>query len=146
MIRYCLGFAFCGDHVVLVRKARPDWQAGRLNGVGGKVEPGENERDAMAREFREEACLVVGADRWRLVSVMGGEHRESAETWECAVFAAVLDRRELGLVRTGVDDEPIQIVDRGDIATGNVKIVPNLAWLVPLACDPEAPLFVNAEY
>src|SRR5690349_13991679 len=39
---YALGFLFDGTgRVVLIRKRRPAWQAGLLNGVGGKVEPGE---------------------------------------------------------------------------------------------------------
>ena len=34
---YACGFLFSDDrrHVVLIRKRRPAWQAGKLNGVGG---------------------------------------------------------------------------------------------------------------
>lgn len=42
------------ERVVLIRKNRPAWQEGKLNGVGGKVEPGETAYRAMAREFVEE--------------------------------------------------------------------------------------------
>ena len=35
-------------------KRRPAWQAGRWNGVGGKVEPGEDIHTAMHREAAEE--------------------------------------------------------------------------------------------
>jgi hypothetical protein len=51
------GFAFSPDHsrVVLIAKNRPARQAGRLNGVGGHVKPGETPAAAMAREFREES-------------------------------------------------------------------------------------------
>jgi 8-oxo-dGTP pyrophosphatase MutT (NUDIX family) len=28
--------------VLLIEKQKPAWQRGKLNGVGGKIEPGEN--------------------------------------------------------------------------------------------------------
>ncbi len=42
---YVLGFAFDEDYewVALIKKNRPQWQAGKLNGVGGKIEPNETE-------------------------------------------------------------------------------------------------------
>jgi 8-oxo-dGTP pyrophosphatase MutT (NUDIX family) len=44
------------DHnVLLVRKNRPEWQKGRLNLVGGKIEPGETPEEAAVRELYEEA-------------------------------------------------------------------------------------------
>jgi 8-oxo-dGTP pyrophosphatase MutT (NUDIX family) len=53
---YVLGFCFNTslDKVVLIKKRLPEWQAGRLNGVGGHVEHGETTLGAMVREFREE--------------------------------------------------------------------------------------------
>jgi 8-oxo-dGTP diphosphatase len=59
MTEYVVGFMFTPgkDQVVLIKKARPQWQEGLLNGVGGKVEPGETPSDAMRREFREETSI-----------------------------------------------------------------------------------------
>ncbi|MBV5347943.1 NUDIX domain-containing protein, partial [bacterium] len=47
------------DNVLLIRKNRPSWQAGRLNGLGGKVKKYENFYDSMVRECSEECGLVV---------------------------------------------------------------------------------------
>jgi len=53
---WVLGFIFSHNlkSVVLMKKTHPDWQAGRLNGIGGKIEPGESHRAAMWREGEEE--------------------------------------------------------------------------------------------
>jgi 8-oxo-dGTP diphosphatase len=81
---YVCGFMFDRDmdYVVLVRKAKPLWQKGKLNGVGGKVEvketvkavPGltngfhiyEKPTEAMAREFKEETGYTTKPEDWRL--------------------------------------------------------------------------------
>ena len=43
------------DNVLLVLKDKPDWQKGRLNLPGGKVEDGETPSMAAERELLEEA-------------------------------------------------------------------------------------------
>lgn len=62
MIEYVVGFLFSKDRskVVLIRKSRPEWQAGMLNGPGGKVEIGETATMAIRREFRQECgCEII---------------------------------------------------------------------------------------
>jgi len=44
--------------LLLVLKDRPAWQKGRLNLVGGKVEPGETCLHAAMREFHEETGMM----------------------------------------------------------------------------------------
>ena len=64
---YVVGFLFKEDKssVVLIRKDRPAWQAGKLNGVGGKIEPNESAIDAMVREFREETSVDTNPSIWK---------------------------------------------------------------------------------
>ena len=47
------------DRVVLMRKTRPAWQAGKVNALGGKLLPGEGAADAARREVLEEAGVDV---------------------------------------------------------------------------------------
>ena len=58
-MKMVVGFMFSvlKSSVVLIKKERPKWQEGKLNGVGGKVEKGESPFDAMKREFLEETGL-----------------------------------------------------------------------------------------
>ena len=120
---YVVGFLFRngGDEVALIRKSKPAWQKGLLNGVGGKIEEDELPISAMIREFEEEAGAYVL--NWRNFAVMtlkdGGqiyfyESREEVEieskTEEEVSWYPVAHLRQYGVLQ-------------------------NLNWLVPLALD-----------
>jgi 8-oxo-dGTP diphosphatase len=68
MQEYVLGFAYDTDNrqVLLINKTKPVWQAGKLNGVGGKIERGESGHVAMVREFREETGVPTWQTDWKL--------------------------------------------------------------------------------
>lgn len=51
-----------GEPVLLVKKNRPQWQAGRYNLVGGKVDPGEDPLTCAVRELKEESGLDTIGD------------------------------------------------------------------------------------
>lgn len=67
---YVVGFLFGYDvdsiekakNVVLIKKDKPDFLKGKWNGVGGKVELGEEPKQAMCREFLEETGCYI--DNW----------------------------------------------------------------------------------
>lgn len=114
------------NRVVLIRKNRPAWQAGRLNGVGGKVEPGETVEDAMLREFREEADVVI----------LDWQHFASL-TWEEGVvrfFRSFHPSPVLQACRT-TTDEAIEVHRVSALLEPGARdgVIPNLLWLVPLA-------------
>lgn len=69
MRNYVAAFVFADDdrsEVLLVRKKKPDFMAGKFNGIGGEIEPDETPVDAMAREASEELNrdLQCGVDWW----------------------------------------------------------------------------------
>jgi 8-oxo-dGTP pyrophosphatase MutT (NUDIX family) len=87
-VEYVVGFAFdTYGRVALIRKNRPEWQAGQLNGIGGHVETACERSDhinsrhdaacrghledpyvAMVREFEEETGRRV--EGWQKFVVM----------------------------------------------------------------------------
>ena len=100
IVRYVLGFAFHPARgVVLIRKNRPEWQAGKLNGVGGKIERGELPEQAMAREFEEETGYHTVAADWMFRGQCIGSD------FHIEVFTIVLPR--FSIVQTVTDEEVI---------------------------------------
>ena len=119
--KYSVGFLFNDDQVVLIKKNRPDWQRGKLNGVGGHVEPGETFEECMEREFEEETGVRVTG--WNQFMIMDFPDAEIA-------FFTKYDPQAVNSVRT-VTDEVIVKVEPWQIEEYNV--VDNLKWLVPFA-------------
>lgn len=75
MKNYVVGFAFSEDaqQVVLIRKNRPSWMAGQLNGIGGHIEAGETPLQAMVREFAEETGVLTALGGWREFAIKQDE-------------------------------------------------------------------------
>jgi 8-oxo-dGTP pyrophosphatase MutT (NUDIX family) len=120
---YCLGFCFSPDdqQVLLIRKNRPAWAVGLLNGLGGKVRNDEAPEHAMVREFKEECGLRVTA--WRKFGIL------TANASEVHIFEARCER--LGKVRQ-LTDEEIMVYP---VATNDMLMVPSVPWLIKCAQD-----------
>lgn len=111
------------DRVLLIRKRRPAWQAGRLNGVGGKIEPGETPAAAIRREFREEAGLDVSD--WREGVTFTGTD------WFAHFYVAFGD---VDAARA-MTDEALEIHPVRPPPDG---MIDNLNWILPLLLDADA--------
>lgn len=131
-MQYCLGFAFNEDRdrVVLIEKKRPAWQAGKFNGVGGKMEVTDlGPLAAMVREFREETGVRTAIADWeRFCTIRNTDN--GVELFIFRMFGdSVMDAR----TKT---DENIRI-PRLDEIPGIFPVIPNLKWLIPLALSQE---------
>lgn len=133
MQQYVVGFLFSedGKEVLLIRKTKPSWQAGRLNGVGGKVETGETPAEAMRREMKEEADLDI-AD-WEHYAILEGEGR-----YQVHMFRAQANGRPApqSLTEEVVSWEKFRPLPEHAIG--------NLSWLIPLALDRDLKVPVRA--
>jgi 8-oxo-dGTP diphosphatase len=117
MRKFVVGFLFDGQgNVALIEKNRPDWQIGRLNGVGGQVEKGESPLKAMVREFYEEAGDKID---WRqFCEVKGDGYRLYCFT-----------SREKTEITTKTDEK----VGWYPVSKLPDNILPNVRWLIPMA-------------
>lgn len=129
MNRYVAGFMFneAGTLVLLIRKNKPQWQAGKLNGVGGKVKQGESYYDAMVREFEEEAGIKYY--EWdRFCTLQGAEPHIPGAVFEVAFFAAFSKRLH---ETQDMTDEPLVLVNSELPST--LEVIDNVRWLIPMA-------------
>ena len=138
MIEYVVGFCFNKQrsHVVLMRKKRPEWQKGHLNGVGGKIEDNESPIDAMCREFEEETGVESYTKDWNLCFELVGYD------FKLFVFKTV-DDKMFEEVKTTTDEEIIRnsvdgLCDR--------KIMYNLHWMIPMIRDKSVTFPIKLDY
>jgi 8-oxo-dGTP diphosphatase len=126
LIYYSLGFCFSEDRksMLAMVKNRPDWQKGLMNGIGGKVNRGEQHFAAMMREFEEETGARV--DEWENFAYLHGLG------FAVAVFRAFSDHA-LATAVSKTDEMVIRVSSYSH--DWPIRAISNLYWLVPLALD-----------
>lgn len=110
-----------GRRVVLMRRTRPAWQAGRVNALGGGIMERESAMSAARREVREE-CGVDVAEWSKLLEWDDAEYRMHVLS---ALSARAAEARTL-------EDQEIFLAD---VRALPENVIDNLRWLIPLALD-----------
>lgn len=125
MTKYVMGFMFDQrtNEVVLIRKNRPAWQAGKLNGVGGHIEEGETPSECMSREFLEETGVKIEPEQWAQFAVMFDP------AFEVYCFYAHGDS---WLCRTTTDEEVV-LRQRKDVLGPAQECIDSIPWLMVMA-------------
>jgi 8-oxo-dGTP pyrophosphatase MutT (NUDIX family) len=111
------------DEILLVLKDKPEWQNGKLNLPGGKIEEGETPQMAAVRELEEES----GYKPLTSVTVMG-VMQDGSNTIHC-VKAVVMGKEDPHPREEETQDifwTQWYKVDRDD------RLIPNLRVIVPL--------------
>ncbi len=129
MKHFVIGFVFNHqqDEVLLVEKKRPDWQAGRWNGIGGKIEPTDDSPlAAMQRESKEETGMRLNWELTVIFTCPGGT---------CYVYKAI-DNLNCGhenfcnkIHYEQIEDEVLECWPVNALPD---LILENLKWLIPL--------------
>lgn len=119
--------------------------AGKLNGIGGKLESGEFAPAAMVREFHEEVELDIPHQRWRTILVL----TEQTLFWRVHFLTATaVDEYEFTAAQT-VTDEEIEpwIIDnlwrQSDVVNGlkyQLALALDNSWLVLPVCLENRPM------
>lgn len=138
--KWVCGFLFDNtlSEVVLIQKNRgPQFLHGKLNGVGGQVEEGEEPLQAMRREFKEETGLqVLYWTPFCDLNTAGGTIR----------FYWAIGKTQECWTQT---DEAIHVLST-ELVDYDGDMVPNIRWLVPMALsmiegDDPTPFFQVSE-
>lgn len=136
---YVVGFVFNESRtcVALIRKNRPKWQAGKLNGIGGHIkEEDKSPIAAMVREFYEETDFMIDEEDWEEVCVM---YRDGDNPFKCHVFRCFSSIHSLHKSLKSITDEKIEVCDTRHIGEG----LSNVQWLVGMCLDDNPGDFEN---
>lgn len=124
--KYVAGLLFSEDkgRVCLILKNKPEWQAGKFNAIGGKIEGSELPKKAMEREFLEETGILISASRWR-----DWMNLTDRRNYIVSFQYAYATEDELRGVRQMESEKP---------SVFNVKslpnnLIPNLNWIIQMA-------------
>ena len=123
-MEYVAGFLYSDNEqqVALIRKLKPEWQKGLLNGIGGKIEIGETPLQTIIREFKEETNVQINS--WRKFCELNGND------FKVHFFSAKGDLTQL----ESPEEEKVEIYNIDNIPKN--QIIPNLEWLIPMGIDP----------
>lgn len=129
MTHYTIGIIFNMDltNVLLIHKLKPEWQKGKLNFPGGKIEPKEWPVDCVVREIFEECALNTKAIDWNYI----GEIENKQRDYRVDIFTTVHRFEKHGRPISQTDEliawYPVnQLPD---------NIISNLCFLVPFALN-----------
>lgn len=136
---YVLGFVFdmYAKKVLLMKKKKPEWQAGFFNGIGGKIESDEDKFAAIVRECQEETSVETHLHDWRHFCTMQGLMCPDGD-WNVYCLSLYLTSPD---DRHGFKTNESELVIWFDLIDLHVmlpKLLGNIPWLVSMALDHRA--------
>lgn len=133
--RFVVGFLFNKslEKVLLQKKINgPEGIAGKINGHGGKIKPGETPEEAMSRETLEETGVKVDPSAWLMFN-----HFTRIDGNEVYCFMAIMP---IGERWYQIEKEPLAEYEVEEVIKSHFKdpslknpFVYNLVYLLPMA-------------
>lgn len=149
MNKYVCGLMFSKDFakVALIRKNKPEWQKGKLNGIGGGIEEfDENYFYSIVREFKEETGYDTRISDWKYFLKISG--MASGNDFTVNFFATKVNFDELTKLKS-ITEEIVSIEPTYTITPFRADCVENLSWIIGLAIDSlsdNRPAFTTSIY
>jgi 8-oxo-dGTP diphosphatase len=127
------GYNYNVPMVALIKKTKPEWQKGFLNGIGGKIEAGEEPLIAMIREFQEETGASVL--EWRRFADL------ILNDGKVYCYVAFQD----GVKIKTITEEIVAYYPVSGVLKMLLQTIPNLPWLLGMALDADK-VFATINY
>lgn len=127
-MNYVCGFMMSYDlmQFLLIRKTHPEWQKGKLNGIGGKIEKKhhvisnpdnpdpdagywlmETPFEAMVREFHEETGITIARERWHCFHIEYHDIEPDNKTTKAKVYYFAAFGDEAKFSHIGENKDPL---------------------------------------
>jgi 8-oxo-dGTP pyrophosphatase MutT (NUDIX family) len=137
-------FLYCGDDYLFLKRAmNKRIDPGRLNGIGGRLEPGENFLEAAIRETKEESGYVIQTQDIKLAGVVklaGGY----AEDWLMCYFKIKVPDKKLPIGQHTDDGELIWL-DKDKVLDSEYELVDDLNYCFKDIIAGEGVFFLDCQ-
>jgi 8-oxo-dGTP diphosphatase len=145
-MKFVCGFMFhtrC-NQVLLIEKKRPKWQAGLLNGIGGKLEKNgqlnprtsieeyEDPAEAMVREFREETRIETKKNDWDEILQLRVNYIN--DVYFFRTFTQTYLWKQISNCPSPTD-EKLYIFNLDNLISRQKTLVKSLTWIIPMCLD-----------
>lgn len=121
-------FIYCGDYYLFLKRGtHKRIDPGRLNGIGGKLEPGEDYLTAAIRETEEETGYKVLPSDLELATI-GKLEGGYEEDWVMAYFKIKVSSQEIPLGLT-IDDGEFLWIHKDKVLESKYELVDDLHYV-----------------
>lgn len=137
-------FLYCGDDYLFIkRNLNKIIDPGRLNGVGGRVEPGENYLTAAIRETEEETGYKVEPNDVKLVAV-GKLEGGYQEDWVMCFFKIKVTNKDIPVGEETEDGDLIWL-NKDKVLDSEYELVDDINYCFKDIIEGEKIVFFTAK-
>ena len=137
-------FLYHGDDYLFVhRKKNKRIDGGKLNGIGGRIEPGEDCLTAAIRETEEETGYVVTPDEIELSGIVRLEGGYE-EDWIMCFFKISVDSKKIPHGKNTPEGDLIWL-DKDRVLNSDYELVDDLYYCFKDIVSSERIFFMNAQ-
>lgn len=137
-------FLHCSDEYLFIHRTKRDSASdgGRLNGIGGKLEPGEDYLTAAIRETKEETGLTITPQQLQLKAIVNMTSGYP-EDWVICFFAITVPTKE---IPRGLENDEGQLIwlPKGKVLNSEYQLVDDINYCWDhISGDEKRTLFVG---
>ncbi len=137
-------FIYCGDEFLMLKRgAHKRIDPNRLNGVGGRIDPGEDMLQAVIRETEEETGIRVAHSQITfrgLLKLEGGYE----EDWIVGIFLIEVPDKTIP-IGNHTDDGELMWIHKDKVLDSEYELIDDLKYYFKQLIDSRDLLFMNAQ-
>ncbi len=137
-------FIYCGDEFLMLKRgAHKRIDPNKLNGVGGRVDPGEDMLNAVIRETEEETGIKANFDQVEfagLLKIEGGYD----EDWVVGIFKIKVSSKDIP-IGNKTDDGELMWLHQDKVLDSEYQLIDDLRYYFKDMVEGKNFLFMNAQ-
>lgn len=137
-------FIYCGDEFLMLKRgSHKRIDPNRLNGIGGRVDPGEDMLNTVIRETEEETGYKVTSNQIQfrgLLKLEGGY----AEDWIVGIFMIEVKDKTIP-IGNHTDDGELMWIHKDKVLDTKYELIDDLKYYFKQLIDSDDLLFMNAQ-